>query len=148
MLARDSAITHYSEVFGFSIDNIENLTLYKTVENWLLTPYCYAGRGKDGIDCSDFTAVLYDSAYGIKLQGGADFIFKKNIPLEKEDLREGDMVFFKIKNNTISHVGVYLTKNKFAHATVKAGVIISDLDEPYYRKYFYKGGRLKEEPEK
>ncbi len=63
-------------------------------------------------------------------------------PLEKPDLKEGDFVFIKIRKGQISHVGIYLGNNKFAHASVKTGVIISDLDEPYYKKYFYRGGRI------
>jgi len=56
-------------------------------------------------------------------------------------LGEGDLVFFKIKKKRISHIGIYLGNNKFAHASVKNGVIISDMDEPYYQKRFYSGGR-------
>ena len=51
---------------------------------------------------------------------------------------EGDILFFKIKKGQISHVGVYLGNNTFAHASVHSGVIISDLDEDYYKKYFFK----------
>ncbi|MCY7360883.1 MAG: NlpC/P60 family protein, partial [Ignavibacteria bacterium] len=42
----------------------------------------------------------------------------------------------------ISHVGVYLGNDKFAHASVARGVMISDLNDAYYKKYFYKGGRM------
>jgi lipoprotein Spr len=63
-------------------------------------------------------------------------------PIKKSALKEGDLVFFKIKQKRISHVGVYVGNNKFAHASVQNGVIISDLDEPYYKMYFYKGGRV------
>ena len=52
------------------------------------------------------------------------------------------ILFFKIRKGQISHVGIYLGNNKFAHASVKTGVIISSLDEPYYKKYFYKGGEV------
>ena len=48
---------------------------------------------------------------------------------------------FKIKSSTISHIGIYIGDNKFAHASNK-GVAISNLNEPYYQRYFYKGGRL------
>jgi len=52
-------------------------------------------------------------------------------------------VFFKIESKNVSHVGVYLMNNKFVHASTKKGVIISDLNEPYYQKYFFTGGRPK-----
>jgi murein DD-endopeptidase / murein LD-carboxypeptidase len=57
-------------------------------------------------------------------------------------MKEGDLVFFKIKKNIISHVGIYLGNGKFAHASMHSGIIVSDLDEPYYKKYFYKATRV------
>ena len=65
-------------------------------------------------------------------------------PVNKEDLKEGDLVFFKIKSKAISHVGVYLGNNKFAHASSSRGVMISNLNEAYWKRYYYKGGRLLE----
>ncbi len=80
--------------------------------------------------------------YCINLSGGSTDIWTQVKPIEKSDLQEGDILFFKIKKGKISHVGIYLGNNKFAHASVAEGVIISDLDEAYYKKYFYKGGRI------
>jgi lipoprotein Spr len=63
-------------------------------------------------------------------------------PINKSELKEGDLVFFKIGSRSITHMGVYMGNNKFAHASTSKGVMISDLDEAYWRKYYYKGGRL------
>ncbi|HYH57526.1 MAG TPA: NlpC/P60 family protein, partial [Anseongella sp.] len=59
-----------------------------------------------------------------------------------DDLKEGDFVFFKIHRRYISHIGIYLGNNKFVHASRSEGVTISDLDEPYWKRYFYKAGRF------
>ena len=56
-------------------------------------------------------------------------------------MAEGDLVFFKIHSRRISHIGVYLGNNRFAHASSR-GVAISSLDDAYYSRYFYRGGRL------
>jgi lipoprotein Spr len=85
---------------------------------------------------------MYKDVYCIQLSGGSRDIYPLVIPVEKSDLQEGDILFFKIKKGQISHVGVYLGNNKFAHAAVNGGVIVSDLDEDYYKRYFYKGGRM------
>ena len=74
--------------------------------------------------------------------GGSKDLWPTVKPIEKNELIEGDILFFKIKKGQISHVGVYLGNNKFAHASVQSGVIISDLNEDYYKKYFFKGGRV------
>jgi len=58
-------------------------------------------------------------------------------PVGRDDLKEGDLVFFKIHSRRISHVGIYLGNNKFAHASSR-GVAISSLDDNYYSRYFYK----------
>lgn len=116
--------------------------LYYQVYDWLGTRYKYSGNSKNGIDCSGFVSEMYKNTYCIALNGSSGSIFSLVKPVEKDQLQEGDILFFKIKRNQISHVGVYLGNNKFAHASVHSGVIVSDLDEKYYKKYFYKGGRL------
>ncbi|MFM2134927.1 MAG: hypothetical protein RL021_327 [Bacteroidota bacterium] len=131
----------YSNMLGYEIEYIEEPGLFRTVAQWIGTPYRYGGHTKKGIDCSGFANVLYTSVYGIPLQGGSAEIFHHVNPIERSELREGDLLFFKIHSSRISHVGVYLGQDKFAHASVQLGVIISDLNEPYYKMRFYKGGR-------
>lgn len=116
--------------------------LYYEVYDWIGTRYKYSGDTKKGIDCSGFVSRMYQSAYCCPLSGGSRDIWTTVLPVEKPDLKEGDLLFFKIKKGQISHVGIYLGNNKFAHASVKQGVILSDLDDPYYKKYFFKGGRV------
>lgn len=116
--------------------------LYYQVYDWVGTKYKYSGRTKKGIDCSGFVSTMYKNTYCIDLMGGSKDLWPIVKPVEKNDLIEGDILFFKIKKGQISHVGVYLGNNKFAHASVHSGVIISDLNEDYYKKYFFKGGRI------
>jgi murein DD-endopeptidase / murein LD-carboxypeptidase len=62
--------------------------------------------------------------------------------VEVSDLREGDLLFFKINGKTISHVGVYLEDGSFLHASTKRGVMISHMNEDYYKRTFSHAGRL------
>lgn len=133
---------YYAQVFGLDITQILNMDLYKSIENWLGTPYRYAGKSLEGIDCSSFVNKVYETAYCYLLTGNSADLFKQVTHLPKDKLQEGDLVFFKINRKTISHVGVYLGGNKFAHASRSKGVIVSDLESPYYKKYFVKGGRV------
>ncbi|MEY4594000.1 MAG: hypothetical protein RIQ47_410 [Bacteroidota bacterium] len=132
----------YSNRLGYDINYITNPRIYEIVSDWIGTPYSYGGDSQRGIDCSGFVSMLYKEVFNTDLQGGSRDIFTKCSALNRDDLREGDMVFFKIHPSRISHVGVYLGQNKFAHASTQNGVTISDLDEPYYVQRFYKGGRL------
>lgn len=122
-----------------------NPELYFEIYRWYRTCYRYGGSGEKGIDCSGFINMLYEKVYGQKIPRASYLIYNVCEPLNKKDEKqEGDLVFFKIRKKRISHVGVYLQNNKFAHASTQAGVIISDLSEAYYKKHFFKAGRLKQ----
>ncbi len=119
--------------------------LYYQVYDWLGTRYKYSGNSKNGIDCSGFVGEIYKNTYCVDLGRSSGNIWSQVKPVNKEELKEGDLLFFKIRKNQISHVGLYLGNNKFAHASIHEGVTVSDLDDTYYKKYFYKGGRLANE---
>jgi lipoprotein Spr len=96
---------------------------------------------KKGVDCSAFTKQLYSQVFNLDIKRNSRDIFSMVSPVGKDELKEGDLVFFKIHSRSISHIGIYLGDNRFAHASLK-GVSISSLDDPYYSRYFYKGGRV------
>lgn len=134
----------FSQVMGVAISATSNTKMYQFIYDWLGTPYRLGGDSKKGIDCSGFAYKLYDKTFNTIIGNNARNIFSMVSPVNKSDLREGDLVFFKIHSKSISHVGVYIGDNKFAHASSSRGVMISNLDEPYWQKYFYKGGRILE----
>lgn len=133
----------YALVLKVDENKIENIKLYSFIDEWYGVPYKYGGKNKNGIDCSNFTSTLYSNVYSKPLTGSSSSIFNQCKVISKNNLEEGDLVFFKIDGDNISHIGVYLQNNKFVHATTKKGVMIDDLDEEYYKKYYYKGGRIK-----
>ena len=133
----------YAALLNVDESKIDNVKLYSFIDEWYGVPYKYGGKNKNGIDCSNFTATLYSNIYEKSVTGSSSSIFEQCKTISKSNLEEGDLVFFKIDGNKVSHIGVYLQNNKFVHATTKKGVMINDLDETYYKKYFYKAGRLK-----
>ncbi len=132
----------YAQILSVDENKIGNIKLYSFIDEWYGVPYKYGGKNKSGIDCSNFTSTLYNAVYNKPLIGSSSSIFEQCKSVSKNNLEEGDFVFFKIDGDKISHIGVYLQNNKFVHATTKKGVMIDDIDEPYYKKYFYKGGRI------
>lgn len=129
----------YSNLIGEAVHNAD---LYQFIDDWYATPHCIGGKTKSCIDCSGFSSVLYNEVYKTKIGGSSSTIYTKCKPLEKGAEREGDFVFFKINQSKISHVGIYLANNKFVHASTSKGVIISSLEEAYYKKWFWGFGRL------
>lgn len=115
--------------------------------SWLGTPHRMGGNSKSGVDCSGLTCLLYRDVFGHQFasRSSAD-LYKECDPVSLQELQPGDLVFFKIRGNRIDHVGVYLDGGEFVHASVRKGVMINRLDEPYYQKTFYKGGRPKLNP--
>ncbi len=138
------SLEQFYSAYCLQPDSACNPYLYYQVYDWAGTRYQYSGRTKKGVDCSGFVTEMYKNTYCVNLTGGSRDIWTCVKPIEKEELQEGDLLFFKIRKGQISHVGVYLGNNKFAHASVNSGVTISDMDEDYYKKYFFKGGRVNE----
>lgn len=139
-LAKD----YFSQIMGVALSATSNLKLYQFVYDWIGTPYRLGGDTKKGIDCSGFAYQLYDKVFNTVIGSNSRNIFSMVNPIDKDELQEGDLVFFKIKSRSISHMGVYLGDNKFAHASSSRGVMISNLNEPYWKRYYYKSGRLLE----
>jgi len=133
---------------GVAVDATSNIKLYKFIYEWIGTPYRFGGNTKKGIDCSAFTKAIYDKVFNTTLLRNSRDIFSMVDPLPKDELKEGDLVFFKIKSTRITHIGIYLGDDRFAHASSSRGVVISNLNEPYYSRFFYKGGRILESAKK
>ncbi|HTO15339.1 MAG TPA: C40 family peptidase [Edaphocola sp.] len=118
-------------------------SLYNFIQEWYGTPYRLGGTTKRSIDCSAFTRELFADVYSTGLDRTAAMQFMMTTRIyNKEELKEGDLVFFSIKTKRISHVGVYLGDGKFVHASSSRGVTISDLGQAYWTRYYAGGGRL------
>ncbi len=135
------AKTYLSQIMGVALSATSNMKLFHFVYDWIGTPYHFGGESRKGIDCSAFTKELYSEVFNLDIKRSSRDIFSMVNPVGKDDLKEGDLVFFKIHSRRISHVGIYLGNGRFAHASSK-GVAISSLDDNYYSRYFYKGGRM------
>ena len=138
----DSNETSYFESIGFELDSTSNYKLFSFVCQWTETPYLYAGKSLKGIDCSSVVKALYKEVYNLQLTGTSSSLPSECSPIEKSQLEQGDLIFFKIYGTKISHVAVYLGGNKFVHASTKLGVTISDLSEAYYTQRYFSAGRV------
>jgi len=136
-LAKD----YLSQIMGVAMSATSNMKLFNFVYDWIGTPYRLGGGTKKGIDCSGFTKQLYSQVFNLDIKRNSRDIFSMVSPVKKDELKEGDLVFFKIRTRSISHVGIYLGNDRFAHASTK-GVAVSSLDDAYWSRYYYKGGRV------
>lgn len=123
--------------------NRRSKNLYSFIDSWYGTPYRFGGTTRKGIDCSAFMIEIFNNVYKYRLPRTSRDQYRISDKINNiSDLREGDLVFFKIRTKDISHVGIYLGDGKFAHASSSKGVVISDLSAKYWSKYYVGGGRV------
>ena len=131
----------YAQLLNVEVEAVTNLILFKEIEKWQGTRYRYGGANEKGIDCSAYTGTLVHNVFGLVLPRTARDQYANCIRLDKEQLLQGDLVFFNTRGG-ISHVGMYLGNGYFTHASTSSGVMISNLSETYWSKKFVNGGRL------
>ena len=138
-----SLIERYAHVLGVAEGKLRNEKLYRFIDQWMGVPHRTGGMDRNGIDCSGFTSILGKEIYNQQLPRIARQMADQVKRKYENELEEGDLVFFDFKGQKFSHVGVYLHNNKFVHASTSKGVIISDLKDPWYYKYFSRAGAMK-----
>lgn len=132
----------YAVLMNTEVESLPNKSLLENVDEWYGVRYRTGGNTKSGVDCSGFTVAVYAAVYGIALPRVSKEQYRTSRKISTTELQEGDLVFFNTNGSGVSHVGVYLGNNKFIHASVSRGVMVSDLFEPYYLKRYYGAGRI------
>ncbi|HEY8916041.1 MAG TPA: NlpC/P60 family protein [Chitinophaga sp.] len=134
----------YAQLLDVAVETVNNYRLYGFIEDWWGTPYRLGGKNKDGVDCSAFVSTLLSVVFQESFNGTSQQMYEQTKKLRsRSELQEGDLVFFSIgQKKRVSHVGVYLDHDRFVHASTSAGVMISDLNEAYWTKYYTGGGRV------
>ncbi|ATL49019.1 glycoside hydrolase [Chitinophaga caeni] len=133
----------YAQLLDLPVEEVVNEKLFGFIDDWYGTPYRFGGNSKQGIDCSNFVNTMMASVFNLSLIGNSVQLYAKSARVQKKNLKPGDLVFFKIHHRRISHVGVYLRNDRFVHASSSSGVMISDLNETYWKRYYAGAGRIK-----
>lgn len=120
----------------------EKRLFVKVATAFLGAPYRWGGSSLHGLDCSAFVKKIYE-LFDISLPRTAFEQSHVGARIAREDLQEGDLVFFNTKRS-YGHVGIYIGDGKFVHASSHNRVIkIDSLSESYFNKRFAKAVRLK-----
>jgi hypothetical protein len=142
----DILVNKFAIMLELEPDEIENLHLYKFLNEWYGVKYKYGGTNTSGIDCSAFSQKLYGSIYSINILRTSRQQHRHCEIIRKyDDATEGDLVFFRIHRLRISHVGVYLANGYFVHASRSRGVMISSLNDKYWSRRYAGCGRIERE---
>lgn len=128
-------------------DGASNMVL--TAMNFLGVPYKRGGSSEAaGFDCSGFTRHIFELSMGFVLPRKADQQARAPglIPVTREELRPGDLVFFNTLKRTFSHVGIYVGEGKFIHSPRVGGEVrVEEMSLAYWKKRFT-GARRVETP--
>jgi peptidoglycan endopeptidase LytE len=117
--------------------------LVRVAKAFLGVPYRLGGSTLKGIDCSALVKKVYE-IFDVHLPRTAREQFKVGKKIEKDQLEEGDLVFFRRRGDR-AHVGIYVGDNQFVHASsYSREVRIDYLNTPYYSERFLRGVRVME----
>ena len=130
---------HYAS--GLSDPAYARSALYEQYQEWQGVPYRTGGESRRGVDCSAFMQLTFREQFAMQLPRDTDSQAHIGRAISSRQLRPGDLVFFNIGRST-RHVGVMVEKNKFLHASSSKGVMISDLNQPYWQRYYWQARRL------
>ena len=120
------------------------MELLETISSLLGIEYHYGGKSIRGFDCSGFVQYLYKDTFNAYLPRTSRELAEIGRKISPGKLRRGDLVFFKLNGSQIDHVGIYLDRSLFVHASLSRGVTMGNLNNSYYKKRFVKAIRLLE----
>jgi cell wall-associated NlpC family hydrolase len=114
-------------------------TVVAIAERYLGIPYVYAGASPSGgFDCSGLVMYVF-AQVGISLPHYAASQYGYGMPVSKDQLEAGDLVFF----DGLGHVGIYVGGGNFIHAPHTGDVVkISSLSESWYTENYVGARRI------
>ncbi|WP_372590816.1 C40 family peptidase [Guyparkeria sp.] len=109
------------------------------------TPYRWGGESAEsGFDCSGLTQYAFQAA-DIDLPRTSYQQYRATSRVERDELRPGDLVFFRLKGKRVDHVGIYVGENRFVHAPSRGkDVSFARLDNVYWSRNYIGAGRVPE----
>ncbi len=127
-----SSVSKYAEV---------RASLQQAYRDWKGTPYLWGGEGHSGVDCSGLMQLIFKQYFGVDIPRTTKRQLYTGKTVSRKELKSGDLVFFNTGRKEL-HVGVIVKGNKFLHASVSQGVMISSLKDHYWNSRYMTARRV------
>ncbi|MFA9461145.1 C40 family peptidase [Thiohalorhabdus sp. Cl-TMA] len=104
-------------------------------------PYKWGGDGGPGFDCSGLIQYAY-AKVGISVPRTVDRLREAASLVRTDRVRPGDLLFFRIGGD-VSHVGMYVGRDRFIHAPSRGRrVTFASLENPYWERHLAAAGNF------
>ena len=143
----DFLYTNNGEIFNYDEVLVDNLMqeAYKHIG----ARYRYGSKGPNAFDCSGFTSFVYKKS-NMNIGASSREQYARNIPIKREDLQPGDLVFFTSPGSRrgVGHVGIVVDYDPisnvftFIHASTSSGVKLSKSSESNYARRYVGARRV------
>jgi hypothetical protein len=108
------------------------------VKRFVGVPYLWGGESVDGFDCSGLVKYVYGLA-GIAIPHNVAMQYRYGVPIPRDELKPGDLVFF----DQLRHNGIYVGDGRFVHAARTGGnVVIARLEDSWFRMRWFGARRF------
>lgn len=128
--------SHSDKPLALSARGQKVVRIIKESFKYLGVPYVWGGEDPSGMDCSGFTQKVFTDR-GMYMPRTADLQFEVGQVVPRGQEQPGDLVFFETYCPGASHVGIYMGRNQFVHASSGAGYItFGDLRDEYFSRCY------------
>jgi len=132
-----------SNIPELDIETVLRNLIVETAQNQLGVPYRAAGITPEGFDCSGFVYYVYREAASMTVSRSSVGLWNSGRSVPLAQVRPGDVLVFTTVRAGASHTGIVIENGpqgiRFIHAASQGrqtGVIISNMNEQYYRTRF------------
>ena len=133
----------YADGFDNSLNTATPDDIIEQATSLIGARYRSGSKGPNTFDCSGFTSYVY-GLNNISIGCSSRDQYARNIPIERSEMRRGDLVFFTSPRSRhgVGHVGIVIDYDPisntfvFIHASSKEGVKISKSTDGYYAQRY------------
>lgn len=136
--SNNKQITPPAKITASDSPTVKKLT--HQYNDWRGVKYQEGGMSKKGIDCSAFVHLTYKQKLYKDIPRSTELLSESGKKISLKSIRPGDVVFFKTGFKA-RHVGIYMGKGDFIHASSSRGVMKSNLNNPYWSDAYWMSRR-------